>query len=162
MAFHRFKPAIRLVTSAGAVLAGPLKLWLPDSDTQQGILLNGATPRYAREEIVYTNLAWETRKKFIGFRPEVDLVFDLATSDGKSGFANLFQYYNAAVRSDTYCALEFNAFHDTCAVWRGVFPESDWEPVPVLGKQRVGYALTVTLRAKALIQSPGDWSAGTW
>jgi len=161
MAFYRFKPAIRLVNSAGAVIAGPLKLWLPDSDAQ-GIILNGSTPRYPREEIVYVNLAWETRKKFLGFRPEVDLVFDLVTADGKSGFANLFMYYNAAVRSETYCALEFNAYAETCNVWRGMFPESDWEPVPVLGKQRTGYALTVTLRAKALVNSFGDASAGTW
>ena len=161
MAFYRFKPAIRLVNVSGAVIAGPLKLWLPDSDAQ-GIILNGSTPRYAREAISYTNLAWEERWKFLGFRPEVDLVFDLATSDGKSGFANLFTYYNAAVRSETYCALEFNAFHDTCNVWRGMSLTSDWEPVPVLGKQRTGYALTVTLRAKALVQTIGDWSQGTW
>lgn len=161
MAFYRFKPAIRLVNSAGAVLAGPLKLWLPDSDAQ-GIILNGSTPRYAREEIVYVNMAWEIRKKFLGFRPEVDLVFDLATADGKSGFANLLSYYNAAASSETYCALQFNAYSETCTTWRGMYVESDWEPVPVLGKQRIGYALTIALKAKALIQSIPDGSIGLW
>jgi hypothetical protein len=161
MAFYRFKPAIRLVNSSGAVIAGPLKLWLPDSDAQ-GIILNGGTPKYAPELISYTNLAWEERWKFLGFRPQVDLVFDLATAEGKSGFANLFMYYNAAIRSETYCALEFNALHDTCTVWRGMYPTSDWSPQPVLGRQRIGYEITVSLRAKALISAPGEWSAGVW
>lgn len=161
MGFFKFKPAVRLVNGFGSPVAGPLKLWLPDSDTQ-GILLGSATPRYAPESLQFTNSEWEERWVFLGFRPMVDLVFDLATAEGKSGFANLASYYLASVKSETYCALEFNAFHDTCNVWRGMYPTSEWAPVPVLGRQRIGYSLTVALRAKALIDSPGDWSVGTW
>ena len=161
MAFFKFKQAIRLVNSTGTIIAGPLKLWLPDSEAQ-GIYLTSGTPKYAPEFLgPYMNSAWEERWVFLGYRPHVDLVVDLARSD-LSGLANLLSYFNAAVRSETYCALEFNAFHDTSGTWRGMYPTSDWEPRPARDKQRIGYELTIALRAKALIDSPGDWSAGVW
>lgn len=161
MAFFKFKPAIRLVNASGAVTAGPLKLWMPDS-LNQGIYLESSVPRYAREEIVYMNLAYSTRKRFLGYRPEVDLAFGAVLADGASGMALLDSYFSAAVVSDTFAALQFNAFAESCNVWRGMFPTSDWAPQLLGGKQRAGYALTISLQARDLIPTKGDWSAGVW
>ena len=161
MAFYKFKPALRLVNSAGTVIAGPLKLWLPDS-LSQGIYLDSSVPRYAPELLQYSNLAYSERWRLLGYRPEVDLVFPAIVADGASGYALLHSYYFGALQGGTYAALQFNAFHDTCAVWRGMYPTSAWEPKPIGGKQRSGYALTISLRARDLIAAPVDWSTGAW
>lgn len=161
MAFYKFKPAIRLVNSSGAVIAGPLKLWMPDS-LSQGIYLESSVPRYAPEIIQYSNLSYAERWRLLGYRPEVDLVFPAVLADGASGAAQLYQYFVGALASGTYAALQFNAYHDTGGPWRGMYPTSAWEPKPIGGKQRLGYSLTISLRARDLIAAPGDWSAGTW
>lgn len=161
MAFYKFKPAIRLVNSSGTVTAGPLKLWLPDA-LNQGIYLESSVPRYPPELINYTNLAWGERWKLLGYRPEVDLNFAALIADSASGFALIQSYFTGALASETFAALQFNAFHDTCTVWRGMYPTTAWDPRPVGGKQRIGYVVTVGLRARDLIAAPGDWSAGTW
>lgn len=161
MAFYKFRPAIRLVNSTGAVVAGPLKLWLPDS-LNQGIILESSVPRYAPEILQYSNLAYSERWRLLGYRPEVDLVFSAVLADGASGYANLHSYYLGALASGTYAALQFNAFHDSSSVWRGMYPTSGWDPKPIGGKQRSGYEVTISLRARDLIAAPGDWTAGTW
>ena len=162
MVFFKFKQAIRLVNASGSVIAGPLKLWLPDADAQ-GLFLANGTPKYAPEFLgPYMNAGYQERWIFLGYRPHVDLSFDLAMSDGKSGLANLLAYFDAAVKSETYCALQFNAFAETSSTWRGMYPTNEWSPQPARGKQRLGYELTVSLRAKDLIAAPGDWSAGVW
>lgn len=161
MAFYKFRPAIRLVNSTGAVVAGPLKLWMPDS-LNQGIILESSVPRYAPEILQYSNLAYSERWRLLGYRPEVDLVFSAVLADGASGYANLHSYYLGALASGTYAALQFNAFHDSSSVWRGMYPTSGWDPKPIGGKQRSGYAVTISLRARDLITTPGSWDAGTW
>lgn len=161
MAFFKFRQAIRLVDASGNVIMGPLRLWLPDSDAQ-GIILASGTPKYAPEFIgPYLNAAYEERWVYLGLRPHVDLTFDVVQAD-KSGFANLHAYFMAALASGTYCALQFNAFHETSDTWRGMYPTSEWNPVPMRGKQRIGYEVTISLRAKSLIAAAGDWSSGTW
>ena len=161
MAFFKFKPAIRLVNSSGGVIDGPLKLWLPDS-LNQGIYLESSVPRYPPEVIQYSNLAYAERWRLLGYRPEVDLVFPAVVADGASGHALLHSYYAASLAGGTYAALQFNAFHDTCTVWRGMYPTSAWDPKPIGSKQRTGYSVTISLRARDLIATPGDWTAGTW
>ena len=160
----KFTPALRLVNSSGSVIAGPLKLWLPDSETQ-GIYLESSTPRYAHELLgPYTNTAYTERWRLLGFRPEVDLVFSALRAD-LPGYALVLGYWSAALAGGTYAALQFNAFHDTCNVWRGMYPTTPWDPRPIAGKQGHGYSVTVSLRAAALIAAPatpGSFDAGTW
>lgn len=161
MAFFKFKPAIRLVNSSGAVTAGPLKLWMPDS-LNQGIYLESSVPRYAPELIQYSNLAYSERWRLLGYRPEVDLAFGAVLADGASGLALLHSYYFAALASGTYAALQFNLYSESCNVWRGMTPTSAWEPRLLGGKQRAGYTLTISLRARDLIAAPAGWDTGTW
>lgn len=160
----KFTPALRLVNSSGGVISGPLKLWLPDGEAQ-GIYLESATPRYAHELLgPYTNTAYTERWRLLGFRPEVDLVF-LALRADLPGYALVLGYWSAALAGGTYPALQFNAFHDTCNVWRGMYPTTPWDPRPIAGKQGHGYSVTVSLRAAALIAAPatpGSFDAGTW
>jgi len=162
MAFYKFRPAIRLVNSSGGVISGPLKLWLPDSDTQHGILLSSSVPRYPAVENVYTNILFQERKIFYGFRPEVDLTFPALRADSFDGYALIASYFTASKIQGSYAALEFNAFHDSCNVWRGMHITSDWSPSLIGDKQRAGYEATVSLRARNLVQSFGDWSQGSW
>lgn len=161
MAFYKFKPALRLVNSSGGVIAGPLKLWMPDS-LSQGILLGSSVPRYAPEVISYQNLSYADRWRLLGYRPEVDLVFPAVLADGASGYALLHSYYFAGLQSGTFAALQFNLYHDTSSVWRGMYPTSAWEPKPIGGKQRSGYEITISLRARDLIAAPGDFTNGGW
>ena len=161
MAFYKFSPAIRLVDAGGAQIMGPLRLHLPSSEAQ-GIFLTSGTPKYPVELLgPYMNSDYEERWIFLGYRPEVELVFDLVHAD-KSGLANLLTYFDAGIKSGTYAALQFNAFFDTCTVWRGMYPADAWAPRPAKGRQRIGYELTIALRARDLITTPGDFSIGTW
>lgn len=162
MAFYKFKPALRLVSQSGSPIAGPLKLWLPEA-LNQGIYLESATPRYAPEFLgPYQNNSYAERWTLLGYRALVDLVFPAVLADGFSGYALLQSYFTGALSSGSYAALQFNAFHDTSTVWRGMYPTTEWNPVPIGGKQRAGYSVTISLRARDLITAPGDWSAGTW
>lgn len=160
----KFTPALRLVNSSGGVISGPLKLWLPDGEAQ-GIYLESATPRYAHELLgPYTNTRYTERWRLLGYRPEVELVFSALRAD-LPGYSLVLGYWSAALAGGTYAALQFNAFHDTCNVWRGMYPTTPWDPRPIAGKQGIGYSVTVGLRAAALIEAPataGDFSAGTW
>ncbi len=161
MAFFPKRPAIRIVNSVGTVVTGPLKLWLPDS-AAQGIVCS-ARCDYVPEMLgPYMNTAYQDRLTLLGYRPTIDLTFPVVLSDGASGLAVLLSYYTASLQTGTFAALQFNLFHDSSAVWRGVFPTTSWAPKPMGGKDRSGYELEWTLRARDLITAPGDWSTGTW
>ena len=112
----------------------------------------------------YMNNVYTERWTLLGFRPEVDLVFSALRAD-MSGYSYILGYWLASLAGGTYAALQFNAFHDTCNVWRGMYPTTAWDPRPIAGKQGVGYAVTVGLRAAALIAAPAvpnDFSLGSW
>lgn len=161
MAFYPRRPALRLVNSSGAVVAGPLKLWLPDS-MNQGIICT-ASVRYTPELLgPYPNTSYQERWRVLGYRPEIDLRFPAVLADGASGAALLLSYFTASLASETFAALQFNLFHDTSAVWRGVYPTSGWEPRPLGGKDRLGYEMEWSLRARDLVAAPGDPTLGTW
>jgi hypothetical protein len=161
VAFYQKTPALRLVNSSGAVIAGPLSLYQPAALTQ-GIICT-ADCKYPPELLgPWHNLAYQTRLTLLGYRPSVSLSFPLLAADGASGMALLYQYYTGAFAAGYYAALQFNLFSTTCSVWRGMFPTSAWEPRPLGGKQRTGYELDLTLEARDLINAPGDWTAGTW
>lgn len=168
MAFYPFTPALRLVNSSGAVIAGPLKLYLPDSETYGINLTRTGPPVYAEESLgPWLNVQYQERKLFLGYRVRVDLSFSLVRADGFSGFANLAAYHAGSnvgfvPGAGQYAALQLNMFFLTSSVWRGMLVKTAWEPRPAVGKQRVGYELDMSLEARDLIAAPGDWSAGTW
>lgn len=159
MAFPTFKPALRIVNSTGGVLAGPQILYQPNS---QGLFCDTSC-EYVPEFLgPWMNLSYSTRWRLLGYRPLVSLHFALATVDGASGFANLFQYYVAGVASETYAALQFNLYSASSSVWRGMTVTTSWAPKPARGKQRAGFEMDMTLEARDLISAPGDWSSSVW
>lgn len=163
MAFYQFRPALRLVNSSGGVIAGPLKLYLPDAETQGIYLTRTGPPEYVPELLgPWLNTAYQTRLSLLGYRFKVDLSFALLRADGYSALANLHQYYVGAFAGGSYAALQFNLFSVTSSTWRGVFPTTSWAPRPATGKQRIGYELDMMLEARDLISAPGDWTAGQW
>ena len=162
MAFYPFSPALRIVNSGGAVVSGPLVLSLPNT---QGIYLRQTRCEYQPELLgPYMNLAYSMRWKLLGYRPRVELEFNLLTAAGASGQSLLYQYYVAGLTGENYAALQFNLFSTTSSVWRGMVPAPGvaWAPRPAGDKQRIGYELTLSLDARDLIAAPGDWTAGTW
>ena len=163
MAYYQFNPAIRLVNSAGSVIAGPLKLYLPDAEAQGIFLTRTGEPEYVPELLgPWLNTSYQTRLSLLGYRFKIDLAFGLLRTDGYSALSNLYQYYVGAFAGAGFAALQFNLFAVTSATWRGVFPTTAWKPRPALGKQRIGYELDMTLEARDLIAAPGDYSAGQW
>ena len=162
MAFYQFRPALRLVNSAGTVTAGPLPLAVSVASSS-GIWLSSTDCEYVPELLgPWMNLSYAQRFTLLGYRPKVDLKFGLLVADGASAVANLYQYYVGAFAGGSYAALQFNLFSTTSTTWRGMIPTSSWALRPARGKQRLGYELDLTLDGRDLITAPGDWNAGTW
>lgn len=162
MAFYPKRAALRLVNSSGITTMGPLRLWLPESSTY-GLIAHPPRVEYVPELLgPYTNTAYQERWTLLGYRLSVEIDFRAIVADGASGFANLLTYYHAGLASETYAALQFNAYYDTSPTWRGVYPTSQWAPEPLLGKDRTGYQYKLVLRGRDLVTNPGDWSTGAW
>ena len=160
MAFFPFAPALRIVNSGGSVVSGPLVLSLPNT---QGIYLRESRCEYVPELLgPWTNLGYSTRWKLLGYRPRVELDFNLLTAAGASGQALLYQYYVAGLTGENYAALQFNLYSGTSSTWRGMIPTTPWAPRPANGKQRIGYELSITLDARDLVTAPGDFTSGNW
>lgn len=154
-----FHPGLRTVTSGGVVILGPYSLF-NDTMSAYGFDPPDANVIYTKVEKSWENYSWSIVRRLYGYRPSITLRFSLIDG-GPAILKGLQDLFVAGAASETYAALQFNLYADGAGAWRGVFPESDWEPKKAGGKHG-GWELDVTLTCRDLIAAPGDWSAGTW
>ena len=174
---YTFAPSIRSVTSAGAQI---LRLDLrPDLVQQDGINLASTSVTYTPEMLgPWMNYSYSQRWKFLGYRVNVSLRFDLIVPQNNSTKAlrAMLAILRAGWESQTFAGCQFNLFADFTASgggtvyaadatnrpWRGMLVKSAWSPRPAGGKQTVGYEMTVDLESRDLIAAPGDWELAYW
>jgi hypothetical protein len=167
--FPTYSPGLRVVNSVGTVLYGPTLLDVPHAGLSNGVVLASARVE-AQPELLgtWTTFGFAHRWRLLGYRYSVVLRFALMESSPgitKYGLDLIRYYYDAGLTSESFAALQFNLYASNAvngSPWRGVYPTTAWNPVPVGGKQVTGHEMTLNLQGRDLISSVGNWGDQLW